>query len=58
MPYFCALLFDSNKTAKSCIEEELSVTFFFVIILLPFPVLKTIKCFSVIKKKKNLNNCL
>lgn len=50
MPYFCALVFDSNKTTKSCIEEELSVTFFVVILLL-FPVVRTIKYFPFIFKE-------
>lgn len=50
VPYFCALVFDSNKTAKSCIEEELSVTFFVVILLL-FPVVRTTKYFPFIFKK-------
>lgn len=47
MPYFCAPLFDFNKTAMSCTEEELPVTFF-VVILLPFPVVRIIKCFPVV----------
>lgn len=47
---FCALIFDSNRTAKFCIEKELSVTFF-VVTLLPFSVVRTIKCFPVILKE-------